>query len=796
MFLKDFRPQAEFSGGGLTTTKEPNTLYNSGNRQDIITITIDTIIDHGGVASSLVSGDNTDIHLSSSNPTIHIELSEKQKIDRVDLWAYQYNGRSAEFFYSEDNINWTSVGSLTMSDEQNLAVKSSIEMELDGAYKYYKFILDTYKGGSDPWYGRLQEIEFNTVSYDEMFNPLPLLKEGQFDFEYSDLTDKKVRFSVLNNSLTTAGAGTGSIDSDYEIFAIEGQRASVNGDDTSIIPGNFIIQTHLDVREKMFASSIASTGDISAAGYLQTALGVVKFHDSETDPNDWRDLLYDGNGRDTHTGAINPGGGLYVENTSDEFEAVVTTENIASICTALGISSDMLKSVYDTNDSGIVDNSELVNGLTVEAAVPMDAIFTDTVYDDTSLSERISVLETAGYITVDNNTTYTLSSDNLAADAANGTITLTDSNSVEQTIQIKGLGSAAYTESTDYATSAQGALADTALQSETTTSLTLVDNTLTYTDETATANEIDLSGYVNISYDQSLNTTDNVLFNNIDATGTLAANGNVAFGIDGSPITATIKGVLNVVNDSTETVLSNGLQQVGGNSIQWYSGNLYFKSGATGSDGDRMNLSSDGSLTISGSMYMNTDNARLRLQRTTGANYIDYNNSHPLNFRSISSTDTDANTYMSIETDGTVVHSGGTKLGNTSATPTVKEMVYSGTVDVDATISNNPGLVDVETPSSGQIGIVTLAGLTGVDSVLTSMEQIIDYKVMIEVESGSWYSDNMTMVMPEKQFVTYIEPDQLTCVFNPSSAGTGTTLLLDNTGGILRNFKIYIKYTV
>ena len=43
---------------------------------------------------------------------------------------------------------------------------------------------------------------------------------------------------------------------------------------------------------------------------------------------------------------------------------------------------DMLKSFYDTNNDGKVDNAEnadTVNGLTVETAVPVSAIFTDTV---------------------------------------------------------------------------------------------------------------------------------------------------------------------------------------------------------------------------------------------------------------------------------------------------------------------------------------------------------------------------------------------------------------------------------
>lgn len=50
-------------------------------------------------------------------------------------------------------------------------------------------------------------------------------------------------------------------------------------------------------------------------------------------------------------------------------------------------SGDMLKSVYDTNDDGVVDlasqadNEDRVNNLTVETAVPENAVFTDTTYE-------------------------------------------------------------------------------------------------------------------------------------------------------------------------------------------------------------------------------------------------------------------------------------------------------------------------------------------------------------------------------------------------------------------------------
>lgn len=45
---------------------------------------------------------------------------------------------------------------------------------------------------------------------------------------------------------------------------------------------------------------------------------------------------------------------------------------------------DMIRSVYDTNGNGIVDNAEKVSGFTVATNVPADAKFTDTTYDEAS----------------------------------------------------------------------------------------------------------------------------------------------------------------------------------------------------------------------------------------------------------------------------------------------------------------------------------------------------------------------------------------------------------------------------
>ena len=50
---------------------------------------------------------------------------------------------------------------------------------------------------------------------------------------------------------------------------------------------------------------------------------------------------------------------------------------------------DMHTDVYDTNKNGIVDNAEKVNGHSVYKDVPSDAVFTDTVYDDTMIKGQV-----------------------------------------------------------------------------------------------------------------------------------------------------------------------------------------------------------------------------------------------------------------------------------------------------------------------------------------------------------------------------------------------------------------------
>ena len=75
---------------------------------------------------------------------------------------------------------------------------------------------------------------------------------------------------------------------------------------------------------------------------------------------------------------------------------------------------DMYTSVYDTDADGIVDNAKLVNGHTVNSDVPANAVFTDTVYDDTELRTTVSKMNGA----------YTLIDDDVSPNG--GTVTLTN----------------------------------------------------------------------------------------------------------------------------------------------------------------------------------------------------------------------------------------------------------------------------------------------------------------------------------------------------------------------------------
>ena len=142
------------------------------------------------------------------------------------------------------------------------------------------------------------------------------------------------------------------------------------------------------------------------------------------------------------------------QNTWDGKQNAITTSNKLAASCISGLAT--------------VATSGSYNDLSNKPSIPSGAAASKGV--DTSISAGSSstnlptskavaaFVEGKGYKTTDNNTTYTF-----ATGSSNGTFSVTPSGGSAQSVSIKGLGSAAYTASTAYATSAQGTKADNAL---------------------------------------------------------------------------------------------------------------------------------------------------------------------------------------------------------------------------------------------------------------------------------------------------------------------------------------------
>ena len=112
-------------------------------------------------------------------------------------------------------------------------------------------------------------------------------------------------------------------------------------------------------------------------------------------------------------------------------------EHTATINDGQDGSGDMTKSVYDTDDNGIVDNAEKVNNHTVNKDVPSNAVFTDTVYDDTALAGRVSALESNKQDVLTAGTNISISNNTISTSAEENVIDTIKRNGVTQTITNK-----------------------------------------------------------------------------------------------------------------------------------------------------------------------------------------------------------------------------------------------------------------------------------------------------------------------------------------------------------------------
>ncbi len=152
-------------------------------------------------------------------------------------------------------------------------------------------------------------------------------------------------------------------------------------DDTNVIKDADTNKPVTDLNKVATMEDIAAAGggDMMKAIYDQDDSGIV----------DNAELV---NGMTVETPV--PTGAVFTDTVYDDTDVLkdadtsqpVTPTNPLATMDDLGSSGgDMTKAIYDTNDSGIVDDAELVNGLTVETAVPVGALFTDTPYDDTAV---------------------------------------------------------------------------------------------------------------------------------------------------------------------------------------------------------------------------------------------------------------------------------------------------------------------------------------------------------------------------------------------------------------------------
>ena len=200
--------------------------------------------------------------------------------------------------------------------------------------------------------------------------------------------------------------------------------------------------------------------------------------------------------------------------------------NSSDVTTALGYTPQNSSTAVTHTASTAVGNSTTPvyvasNGaatalsFTIAKSVPSDAKFTDTTY----------AFDTG---------------------SANGTISVAVDGGTATDIAVKGLGSAAYTDSTAYATAAQGAKADTALQSISSSDVTTA---LGYTPY----NSSNPSGY-------QANTIEAITFNNTAITPDANKTVNISAGLSNLSdveLSSTLTGGEGLVYDSTSSKWKN-----------------------------------------------------------------------------------------------------------------------------------------------------------------------------------------------------------------------------------------------
>lgn len=170
-----------------------------------------------------------------------------------------------------------------------------------------------------------------------------------------------------------------------------------------------------------------------------------------------------------------------VEKKADTNATAISTETAraksaeSSNATAIANEITRAKTAETANAEAIAKNSDALGGHTIASDVPENAVFTDTVYDDTALTKRVTALEGKE----DKNTTYTFSDDK-ATDSAGKTQAVTVTKVNGHTVNSDVPEGAVFTDTVYDDTAVKNRL--TALEDKSTGS----GKTYTFTDDTAT----------------------------------------------------------------------------------------------------------------------------------------------------------------------------------------------------------------------------------------------------------------------------------------------------------------------
>ena len=234
---------------------------------------------------------------------------------------------------------------------------------------------DMYKSTYDP-----NNIQDDVFDYTNFINTPTIPTNTDQISEASNLYFTQARVSVNSDVIAnTSARHTHSNKSILDSITNAGSGIIISATERDKLDG---IQEGAQVNTVLSVNGQTGNVIINVSGSL-TDLDDV----SLSNPTNTQILTYNG------TNWVNSNQYVYddsdVLKDSDANQAVSDTNKVATMAdiSAAG-GGDMLKSVYDTNNNGKVDsaeNSDTVSGHTVLTNVPVNAVFTDTVYDDSAI---------------------------------------------------------------------------------------------------------------------------------------------------------------------------------------------------------------------------------------------------------------------------------------------------------------------------------------------------------------------------------------------------------------------------